>query len=131
MTPPLTSQAAQLSTAGSSAGSGHLDWERAGPSPYFSRGTRGLPPRLQQLPAGRARPEHSGTPVAAGQLQRGSRLPAPSAGLLIQLTGGRRCAGSAQAGGGCGDSAAPAAVSPSRGGPEVAPEARGAGSKQR
>lgn len=126
----------RLGAAGPSAGSGHLGWERAGPSPYFSRGTRGLPPRLQQLPAGRARPEHFGAPVAVGQLRRGSRLPAPLRRALDPIN--RRppppsglCPGRWGRGGGEEAAPSPIAVPLARGRLGAGSQARGAASEQR
>lgn len=91
----LAGGAARLGTAGVSAGSGHLGWERTGPSPYFSRGTRGLPPRLQQF-----RPARAFGARRWGSADETPASPSAPPGFLIQLTGGRRRrAGSAQAGG--------------------------------
>lgn len=121
VTPPLTSQAARL---GSARLGGRLGGQRPpglGANralPLFQPRDTGAPAPPPAVPPG---PCLRSTPVAVGQLRRDSRLPLRFAGLLIQLTGGRRRrAGSAQAGGAGGGgragraAQAPAAVPPLR-----------------
>lgn len=102
--PPLSSREPRHS-AESRPGGGHLAYltgstvrhspavsrhlGRAGRAlPYFSLGTRGLPPRPQQLPAGRAR--RWGQPAGGGAAPKRLR---PLRPLPIQLTGPARAGG--------------------------------------